>query len=83
MIAASHQMYSAQALVDLKEWKNVAWKDSTYTLNRDIVWKGRICARAGFKFQKVMVVEGFALYFLIGMQFMIIATMSAKGTVSF
>jgi hypothetical protein len=26
-----------------------------------------------------MVVEGFALYFLIGMQFMIIATMSAKG----
>jgi hypothetical protein len=41
--------------------------------------KGRICARAGFKFQKVMVVEGFALYFLIGMQFMIIATMSAKG----
>jgi hypothetical protein len=45
--------------------------------------KGRICARAGFKFQK-MVVEGFALYFLIGMQFMIIATMSAlKGTVSF
>jgi hypothetical protein len=48
---------------DLKEWKN-AWKDSTYTLNRDIVWgKGRICARAGFKFQKVMVVEGFALFF--------------------
>jgi hypothetical protein len=27
--------------------------------------KGRICARAGFKFQKVMVVEGFAL--IIGM----------------
>jgi hypothetical protein len=30
-------MYSAlKALVDLKEWKNV--HDSTYTLNRDIVW---------------------------------------------
>jgi hypothetical protein len=39
MIAASHQMYSAlKALVDLKEWKNVHGKDSTYTLNRDIVW---------------------------------------------
>jgi hypothetical protein len=37
MIAASHQMYSAlKALVDLKEWKH--GKDSTYTLNRDIVW---------------------------------------------
>jgi hypothetical protein len=36
---ASHQMYSAlKALVDLKEWKNVHGKDSTYTLNRDIVW---------------------------------------------
>jgi hypothetical protein len=23
---------------DLKEWKNVHGKDSTYTLNRDIVW---------------------------------------------
>jgi hypothetical protein len=33
-------MYSAlKALVDLKEWKkNVHGKDSTYTLNRDIVW---------------------------------------------
>jgi hypothetical protein len=29
MIAASHQMYSI-ALVDLKEWKNVHGKDSTY-----------------------------------------------------
>jgi hypothetical protein len=30
---ASHQMYSAlKALVDLKEWKNVHGKDSTYTL---------------------------------------------------
>jgi hypothetical protein len=49
MIAASHQMYSAlKALVDLKEWKNVHGKD-TYTL---IETQGRICARAGFKFQK-------------------------------
>jgi hypothetical protein len=51
MIAASHQMYY-KALVDLKEWKNVHGKDSTYTLNRDCMGKGRICARAGFKFQK-------------------------------
>jgi hypothetical protein len=51
MIAASHQMYSAlKALVDLKEWK--MWKDSTYTLNRDIVWAKAEYARAGFKFQK-------------------------------
>jgi hypothetical protein len=34
--------------------------------------------RSSWLFQKVMVVEGFAI-FLIGMQFMIIATMSAKG----
>jgi hypothetical protein len=53
MIAASHQMYSAlKALVDLKEWKNVHGKDSTYTLKRHCMGKGRICARAGFKFQK-------------------------------
>jgi hypothetical protein len=53
MIAASHQMYSAlKALVDLKEWKNVHGKDSTYTLNRDIVWAKAEYARAGFKFQK-------------------------------
>jgi hypothetical protein len=32
MIAASHQMYSALKAVDLKEWKNVHGKDSTYTL---------------------------------------------------
>jgi hypothetical protein len=51
---------------------------TAHTLNRDIVWAKAEYARAGFKFQKVMVVEGFALYFLIGMQFMIIA-MSAKG----
>jgi hypothetical protein len=31
MIAASHQMYSAPALVDLKEWKMLHGKDSTYT----------------------------------------------------
>jgi hypothetical protein len=31
MIAASHQMYQPKALVDLKEWKNVHGKDSTYT----------------------------------------------------
>jgi hypothetical protein len=78
MIAASHQMYSAlKALVDLKEWKNVHGKDSTYTLNRDIVW-ARQNMRSSWQISKVMVVEGFA-YFLIGMQFMIIATMSAKG----
>jgi hypothetical protein len=45
MIAASHQMYSVKALVDLKEWKNVHGKDSTYTLNRDIVWAKAECAR--------------------------------------
>jgi hypothetical protein len=32
MIAASHQMYKPLKLVDLKEWKNVHGKDSTYTL---------------------------------------------------
>jgi hypothetical protein len=79
MIAASHQMYSAlKALVDLKEWKNVHGKDSTYTLNRDIVWAKAEYALELALISKVMVVEGFALYFLIGMQFMIIATMSAK-----
>jgi hypothetical protein len=53
MIAASHQMYSAlKALVDLKEW-NVHGKDSTYTLNRDIVWaKAEYALELAFKFQK-------------------------------
>jgi hypothetical protein len=34
----SSNVLSPKALVDLKEWKNVHGKDSTYTLNRDIVW---------------------------------------------
>jgi hypothetical protein len=52
MIAASHQTPALKALVDLKEWKNVHGKDSTYTLNKTLYGQGRICARAGFKFQK-------------------------------
>jgi hypothetical protein len=52
MIAASSNVLSLKALVDLKEWKNVHGKDSTYTLNRDIVWAKAEYARAGFKFQK-------------------------------
>jgi hypothetical protein len=60
MIAASHQM-ALKALVDLKEWENV---HTAHTPNRDIVWAARQnMRRAGFKFQKVMVVEGFMLYF--------------------
>jgi hypothetical protein len=46
----SSNVLSPKALVDLKEWK--MWKDSTYTLNRDIVWAKAEYARAGFKFQK-------------------------------
>jgi hypothetical protein len=67
-------MYSAlKALVDLKEWKNVHGKDSTYTLIETLYGQGRICARAGFQ-------NGSSKgHILIGMQFMIIATMSAKG----
>jgi hypothetical protein len=53
MIAASHQMYSAlKALVDLKEWKNVHGKTAHTLLIETLYGQGRICARAGFKFQK-------------------------------
>jgi hypothetical protein len=51
-------------------------KDSTYLI--ETLYGQRQNMRSSWLFQKVMVVEGFAI-FLIGMQFMIIATMSAKG----
>jgi hypothetical protein len=76
MIAASHQMYSAQALVDLKEWKNVHGKDSTYTLNRDIVWaKAEYALELALNFKKSNGSRRICYIFV----FMIIATMSAKG----
>jgi hypothetical protein len=72
-------MYSAlKALVDLKEWKNVHGKDSTYTLNRDIVWAKAEYALEPLNF-KSNGSRRICAIFLIGMQFMIIATMSAKG----
>jgi hypothetical protein len=70
-------MYSAlKALVDLKEWKNV--HDSTYTLIETLYGQRQNMPRAGFKFKKNGSRRICAI-FLIGMQFMIIATMSAKG----
>jgi hypothetical protein len=39
MMTSSHEMLLAlKALVNLKEWKNIHGKDSTYNLNRAIVW---------------------------------------------
>jgi hypothetical protein len=35
---ASHQMYSALKACRFERMEKCAWKDSTYTLNRDIVW---------------------------------------------
>jgi hypothetical protein len=55
-----------------------AWKRQHIHLNRDIVW-----AKAEYALELALNFKSngsrFALYFLIGMQFMIIATMSAKG----
>jgi hypothetical protein len=50
MIAASHQMYSALSIVDLKEWKNVHGKTAHTLLIETLYGQRRICAR-GFKFQ--------------------------------
>jgi hypothetical protein len=62
---------------DLKEWKN-AWKDSTYTLNRDIVWGKRQNMRSSWQISKSNGSRRICAIFLIGVQFMIlIATMKA------
>jgi hypothetical protein len=56
MVQHHNQMY---IMAWVKEWKNVHGKDSTYLLIETLVTGGlrRICARAGFKFQKVVVKE--------------------------
>jgi hypothetical protein len=55
-------MYSAlKALVDLKEWK-MCMEKTAHTLNRDICM-GKYALELVLNFKKVMVVEGFALYF--------------------
>jgi hypothetical protein len=55
-----------------------AWKDSTYTLNRDIVWaKAEYALELALNFKSNGSRRICAIFF--NRQFMIIATMSAKG----
>jgi hypothetical protein len=53
MIAASHQMYSALKACRFERMENVHGKDSTYTLNRDIVWaKAEYALELALNFKK-------------------------------
>jgi hypothetical protein len=74
MIAASHQMYQFQSACRF-EWK-MCMEKTTYTLNRDIVWQ-RQYTELALNFKSNGSRRICAIF--LGMQFMIIATMSAKG----
>jgi hypothetical protein len=52
MIAASHQMYSAQALVDLKEWKNVHGKTAHTLLIETLYGKAEYALELALNFKK-------------------------------
>jgi hypothetical protein len=53
MIAASHQMYSALKLVDLKEWKKMFMEKTAHTLLIETLYgQGRICTRLALNFRK-------------------------------
>jgi hypothetical protein len=51
MIAASHQMYSAPALVDLKEWKNVHEKTAHTLLIETLYAKAEYALELALNFK--------------------------------
>jgi hypothetical protein len=74
MIAASHQMYSAlKALVDLKEW--MCMEKTAHTLLIETLYGQRQNMRSSWLLNfKSNGSRRICAIFLIGMQFMIIAT---------